>query len=426
MEPGRHHSLGRTAERLRGGRAETLERPDRARRPGARALLRDAVARAGGRADGSAQRRAASTAGPSPTVATDSALFAGLDAEQVVWMNHGDSVVAPPPGFRGIAADADDAARRLRERRAERVGDPVPSGGAPHRPRHARFSRTSSSAICGVEPNWTMENFRHEKVAQIRKQAPTGAVICALSGGVDSSVTAILLREALGDRVHPILVDHGLMRRHEREQVVEAFAQLGIAVHAVDASELFLARLAGVDRPGAEAQDHRAHLHRRVREGGADDSRRAIPRAGDALSGRHRVRLDQGPVRGHQDPPQRRRAAGAARVRADRARAGALQGRGAAARRGARAAAGVPRAAPVPRARASPCGSPARSRRSGSRCCRRRTRSSSRRSGAAGLYDAISQAFAVLLPVQVGGRDGRRPNARVRCSRSARCRRRTS
>ncbi len=182
------------------------------------------------------------------TIATDSQLFAGLDPEQVVWMNHGDSVVAPPPGFRGIAATPTTPLAGF-ENAARRIWAIQFHPEVRHTVNGTRILENFLFRICGVEPTWTMENFRHEKVGQIRNQAPAGAVICALSGGVDSSVTAILLREALGGRVHPILVDHGLMRLHEREQVVEAFAHLGIGVRAVDASELFLSRLAGVTDP---------------------------------------------------------------------------------------------------------------------------------------------------------------------------------
>src|SRR5262249_5575498 len=151
------------------------------------------------------------------TIATDSVLFAGLDAEQTVWMNHGDSVVAPPPGFRGIAATPTTPLAGF-ENVARCVWAIQFHPEARHTVHGPRALENFLFRICKVEPSWTMEGFRHEKVAQIRKQAPTGSVICALSGGVDSSVTAILLREALGERVHPILVDHGLMRLHEREQ----------------------------------------------------------------------------------------------------------------------------------------------------------------------------------------------------------------
>jgi GMP synthase (glutamine-hydrolysing) len=182
------------------------------------------------------------------TLATDSELFAGLEAEQTVWMSHGDSVVQPPRGFRVIGsthstpvAAIEDADRKLY--------------GLQFHPevRHTEHGTAILENFlfraCGVRPDWTIESFRRDAVDAIRRQAPSGAVVCALSGGVDSAVTALLLREALGDRVHPILVDHGLLRAHEARQVVEAFARLEIPVLAVDAADLFLSRLEGVTDP---------------------------------------------------------------------------------------------------------------------------------------------------------------------------------
>jgi GMP synthase (glutamine-hydrolysing) len=181
-------------------------------------------------------------------IAVDARLFTGLEAEQTVWMSHGDSVVEPPPGSRVIAATPSTPI----------AGFENPAAGIYAIQFHPEVNHTLHGTevlqnflfrICGAKPDWTMAGFRQEKVEAIRRQAPTGSVICALSGGVDSSVTAILLREALGDRVYPILVDHGLMRANERAQVVEAFGHLGIHVHAVDAGDLFLSRLAGVTDP---------------------------------------------------------------------------------------------------------------------------------------------------------------------------------
>jgi len=196
------------------------------------------VARANGREYGRAVAR----------LATDSELFSGLAPDQTVWMSHADSVVTPPAGFRVIAstpstpvAAFEDTGRKLY--------------GLQFHPevRHTEHGSTILENFlfraCGVRPEWTMESFRREKVEAIRRQAPSGSVVCALSGGVDSAVTALLLREALGDRVHPILVDHGLLRAHEARQVEEAFARLEIAVRSVDASDLFLSLLAGVADP---------------------------------------------------------------------------------------------------------------------------------------------------------------------------------
>jgi GMP synthase (glutamine-hydrolysing) len=182
------------------------------------------------------------------SLSSDSPLFAGLEPEQTVWMSHGDTIVSPPPGFtvtgrtpESPIAAFEDAARGLY---AVCFHPEVR-----HTEHGSEILQNFLFRVCGVAPEWTMDSFRREKVEAIRRQAPAGAVICALSGGVDSSVTALLLREAIGDRVFPILVDHGLLRAHERLQVEEAFRHFGLAVRSVDASDLFLARLSGVVDP---------------------------------------------------------------------------------------------------------------------------------------------------------------------------------
>ena len=177
-----------------------------------------------------------------------SELFAGLDEQQTVWMSHGDTVTEPPAGFRVIASTASSSIAAF-ENAQEKIYALQFHPEVRHTERGSEIVQNFLFRVCGAKPDWTMASFRQEKIEAIRRQAPAGAVVCALSGGVDSSVTAILLREALGERVHPILVDHGLMRLHERQQVVEAFRHLGITVQAVDAADLFLARLSGVADP---------------------------------------------------------------------------------------------------------------------------------------------------------------------------------
>ncbi|HEY7114522.1 MAG TPA: glutamine-hydrolyzing GMP synthase [Thermoanaerobaculia bacterium] len=181
-------------------------------------------------------------------VAPDADLFDGLEAEQTVWMSHGDSITAPPPGFR-VTASTSSSPIAAFEDRGRRLYGLQFHPEVQHTVHGAAILENFLFRVCGARPDWTMASFRAERVAAIRRQAPDGEVLCALSGGVDSSVTALLLREALGPRVHPILVDHGLMRAHERRQVEEAFGRLGMAIRAVDASDLFLSRLTGVADP---------------------------------------------------------------------------------------------------------------------------------------------------------------------------------
>ena len=181
-------------------------------------------------------------------IVSDSPLFSGLEERQTVWMNHGDSVGKPPAGFR-VIGQSDSSPIAAFENRERGIYALQFHPEVRHTEHGAAILENFLFHVCQVKPDWTMASFREEKVAQIRRQAPAGAVVCALSGGVDSSVTAVLLREALGDRVHPILVDHGLMRAQESQNVVEAFRHLGIAVHRVDASDLFLSRLSGVVDP---------------------------------------------------------------------------------------------------------------------------------------------------------------------------------
>jgi GMP synthase (glutamine-hydrolysing) len=182
------------------------------------------------------------------TVATDSELFAGLEPQQTVWMSHGDSVLQPPTGFRVIGSTPSTPVAAIEDADRKLYGLQFHPE-VRHTEHGTAILENFLFRACGVHPDWTIESFRRDAVDAIRRKAPTGAVVCALSGGVDSAVTALLLREALGDRVHPILVDHGLLRAHEARQVVEAFARLDIPVRAVDASDLFLSRLEGVTDP---------------------------------------------------------------------------------------------------------------------------------------------------------------------------------
>ena len=182
------------------------------------------------------------------TLLPGSELFHGLEPEQTVWMSHGDTITAPPPGVR-VTGSTPGSPYGAFEDPARKIYAVCFHPEVRHTEHGSQILQNFLFRVCRVRPDWTMDSFRRDKVEAIRRQAPSGAVVCALSGGVDSSVTALLLREAVGDRLHPILVDHGLLRARERSQVEDAFRRFGLAIQAVDASDLFLERLAGVEDP---------------------------------------------------------------------------------------------------------------------------------------------------------------------------------
>jgi GMP synthase (glutamine-hydrolysing) len=183
------------------------------------------------------------------------ALFDGLwkpGEKHQVWMSHGDKVDMLPPGFRIVAqsegapfaASADDDRRFYGVQFHPEVV---------HTPDGARLIANFVRHVCGLAGDWTMAEFRATKIREIREQVATGRVICGLSGGVDSAVAAVLIHEAIGHQLTCVFVDHGLMREGEAEQVVSLFRNhYNIPLVHVDAQEMFLGGLAGVTDPEAK------------------------------------------------------------------------------------------------------------------------------------------------------------------------------
>ena len=177
-----------------------------------------------------------------------SVLFDGLDDEIPVWMSHGDRIDRLPAGFRSvaysenspIAAASNDAGVYGIQFHPE----------VAHTPQGAEILRNFIYKVCGVSGAWTPGNFVAEAIASIRRQVGDGKVICALSGGVDSAVTAKLVYEAVGSQLTCIFVNNGLLRREESERVRDVFQRnLALNLIYVDGSERFLTALAGVSDP---------------------------------------------------------------------------------------------------------------------------------------------------------------------------------
>src|SRR3977135_3191809 len=166
-------------------------------------------------------------------------------------MTHGHRSERMPPGFRSIAHTANSPiAAMKRDDHKRRIYCLQFHPEVVHTPEGTTLLRNFVYDICGCKPTWTMQSYVDTAVQQIREQVGKERVICALSGGVDSSVAAALTHRAIGDQLTCIFVDNGLLRNGEREQVKRTFAQqLHLNVRLLDASDLFLARLKGVIDP---------------------------------------------------------------------------------------------------------------------------------------------------------------------------------
>ena len=178
----------------------------------------------------------------------ESDIFKDTTSGQIVWMSHGDRVEEIPSGFSKIAISENSPyaaiADTSRNIYAFQFHPEVY-----HSECGSKLLKNFAKYICGCESTWNMGNFAKEQIKKIQDQVGNKKVLCAVSGGVDSSVVATLLFEAIGNQVIPVFVDNGLLRANEREQVETIFKSRGIDLITVDASEQFLTKLAGVTDP---------------------------------------------------------------------------------------------------------------------------------------------------------------------------------
>ena len=179
----------------------------------------------------------------------ESKVFKGLPEEQIVWMSHGDLVTAAPPGFDVIGTSASCPIASMADETRGFYG-------VQFHPevRHSVYGnellRQFVFGVCGMTDDWSMENYIELEIEKIREEVGDKKVLCALSGGVDSSVVAVLIHKAIGDQLTCMFVDHGLLRKGEAESVMKTFADgFHMNVIKIDARERFMKKLEGVTDP---------------------------------------------------------------------------------------------------------------------------------------------------------------------------------
>ncbi|MGZ4233955.1 MAG: glutamine-hydrolyzing GMP synthase [Solirubrobacteraceae bacterium] len=183
------------------------------------------------------------------SVSEQGRLLAGTPPEQTCWMSHRDTVFAPPPGFTALASSTASPVAAFESTERGVYGIQFHPE-VVHTPYGQQVLTNFLEDVCGCDRTWSASSVIEEQINRIRAQVGEGRAICGLSGGVDSSVAALLVHRAIGDRLTCVFVDHGLMRKNEGAQVIAAFRDhFHVPLVAVDAEERFLARLSGVTDP---------------------------------------------------------------------------------------------------------------------------------------------------------------------------------
>ncbi len=183
------------------------------------------------------------------SVGVNGRLLAGTPEEQTCWMSHRDTVFEAPPSFTPLASSTASPVAAFESVEREIYGIQFHPE-VVHTPYGHRVLENFLKDICGCEGSWNASSVIDEQIERIRAQVGDGRAICGLSGGVDSSVAALLVHRAIGDRLTCVFVDHGLMRKNEGDQVVSAFRDhFRVPLVAVDAEQRFLEKLRGIDDP---------------------------------------------------------------------------------------------------------------------------------------------------------------------------------
>lgn len=181
-------------------------------------------------------------------VNNENPLLKGISLNSQVWMSHGDTISSIPDHFEVISSTDSVEVAAYQIKGTQTFGIQFHPE-VTHSEEGLKLLENFVVGICKCEQNWTPDSFVESTVKDLKEQLGTDHVIMALSGGVDSTVAAVLLHEAIGDRLHCIFVDHGLLRKDEFEQVLESYKNMGLNIRGIHAKDMFYSKLAGVTEP---------------------------------------------------------------------------------------------------------------------------------------------------------------------------------